>query len=202
MLKDEEPDEKKYQGAQEIYEVFKCRNMGDYNKIYNVMDVINLMKIFEENTKILQKQLHYNVKNFSSMSSYAAACAMFKDRSICFNIDSKQILDAVENTVHGGLAHVYTRRSIKSDIDKELMEGMYRPQFCLWMKITCMVVKCAKHYVKGYLSRGKTVHRMMSMSSWNPITRTTLKAAWYSVISTYRENITTGMNHFTLLFSH
>lgn len=84
------------------------------------MDVINLMKIFEENTKILQKQLHYNVKNFSSMSSYAAACAMFKDRSICFNIDSKQVLDAVENTVHGGFAHVYTRKAIKSDIDKEL----------------------------------------------------------------------------------
>lgn len=114
-LRDEAPDEKRYKETLEVYEKLGCKNLGDYNILYIAMDVINIASIFICNCEMLKEYLHLDVYNFSSISTYAAACGTSKDRSLCTNIPNYNVMAAVEAASKGGYAGVFLRRAVVSD---------------------------------------------------------------------------------------
>ena len=85
------------------------------------MDSINLAVICEERMQELQNYLVLNVKHFTSMSVYGAACATLKTRSIVQQIPSGDVMDAIESATHGGFACVMLRRAVSSRFYDEPM---------------------------------------------------------------------------------
>ena len=120
-LRKEEPDSERHREAIEIWNFLRCRNINDYTCIYNVMDSINLAVICEERMQELQNYLVLNVKHFTSMSVYGAACATLKTRSIVQQIPSGHVMDAIESATHGGFACVMLRRAVSSRFYDEPM---------------------------------------------------------------------------------
>ena len=108
------PDPIRYKEAQEIYTLLKCRNIDDYCCLYNILDSINLAIIFEERTKSLQELHRLNVKNYTSLSVYSAACASLECRSIIQNIPNINVMTAIEEAMHGGFAVVAMRRGFST----------------------------------------------------------------------------------------
>ena len=121
QLDRKKPDEGRYREALEIWNLLKCRNIDDYNCIYNVMDTINLAVIMEERMKTLKSYLHLDPRHFTSMSVYGAACAKYKTRSIVECMPNVHIMEAIEAGTHGGFANVSTRRGISSAFYDEPM---------------------------------------------------------------------------------
>ena len=115
------PDEARYKEAEEIWKLLKCRNIDDYNCIYNVMDTINLAVIMEERMTTLKDYLKLDPRHFTSMSVYGAACAKYKTRSIVQCMPNERIMEAIEDGTHGGFANVSTRRGISSAFYDEPM---------------------------------------------------------------------------------
>ena len=109
-----EPDPVRYKEAQEIYSLLQCRNIDDYCCLYNVLDSINLAVIFEERTAALQNLHKLNVKNYTSLSVYSAACASLECRSIIQQIPNIEVMSAVEDAMHGGFAVVSMRRGFST----------------------------------------------------------------------------------------
>ena len=64
QLDRKKPDEGRYGEAMEIWNLLQCRNIDDYNCIYNVMDTINLAVMMEERTKTLNGYLHLDPRHF------------------------------------------------------------------------------------------------------------------------------------------
>ena len=108
------PDPMRYKEAQEIYTLLKCRNIDDYCCLYNILDSINLAVIFEERTAALQKLHKLNVKNYTSLSVYSAACASLECRSIVQHIPNINVMSAIEDAMHGGFAVVAMRRGFST----------------------------------------------------------------------------------------
>ena len=115
------PDAARYKEAEEIWKLLQCRNIDDYNCIYNVMDTINLAVIMEERMITLKDYLQLDPRHFTSMSVYGAACAKYKTRSIVQCMPNERIMEAIEDGTHGGFANVSTRRGISSAFYDEAM---------------------------------------------------------------------------------
>ena len=114
VLKQEGPDPERYTEALEIWDLLKCRTMDDYTCIYNVMDSINLAVIMEQRMEMLKEYLFLDAPHFTSMSVYGAACAKFKARSIVQCMPNERVMEAIEQSTHGGFSNVGTRRSVSS----------------------------------------------------------------------------------------
>ena len=70
--------------------------------------------ICEERMGRLKEYLKLDVRNYTSMNVYGAACAKYKCRSITQSISSEDVLDAVEGATHGGFSCVSMRRAVSS----------------------------------------------------------------------------------------
>ena len=113
-LKNKPPDPERYAHAKEIYELFQCRHLLDNACLYNIMDVINLAVIVESRMKLLQEYLLLNAKNYTSMSTYGAACATFQCRSILQQIPNESFMECIESSTHGGFSVVALRKAVST----------------------------------------------------------------------------------------
>ena len=117
--------------AKELFNIFQCRNLMDNAVLYNIMDVIILAVIVDSRVKLLQDYLVLNVKNYSSMSTYRAACATLKCRSKIQRMPSEEIMESIDSSTHGGLCITkWTVRKLE-----------WCPLSKDWMKITNMDIR-------------------------------------------------------------
>ena len=85
------PDAARYKEAEEIWKLLQCRNIDDYNCIYNVMDTINLAVIMEERMATLKDYLKFDPP------------ALYVDERIWSRL--RQVQDAVHRPVYAQRAH-------------------------------------------------------------------------------------------------
>ena len=63
---------------------------------------------------MLKEYLFLDPRHFTSMSVYGAACAKFKSRSIVECMPNEAVMEAIEQSTHGGFSNVSTRRGVSS----------------------------------------------------------------------------------------
>ena len=113
-LSNEPTDPVRYAKAKDIWDTLQCRNMDDFTCLYNLMDTIDLGVICEERMGRLKDYLKLDVRNYTSISVYGAACAKYTCHSITQSISSEDVLDVVEAATHGGFSCVSLRRAVSS----------------------------------------------------------------------------------------
>jgi hypothetical protein len=107
--------EKEYEHALTVFKEFNCRNIGDYNDVYNWSDTIILADCFEK-----FRQINLNIHNIDPCYCYSTPgltwqCGLKYTNISLDYIYNKEILEIIENGIRGGVCGNMGLRYMKAN---------------------------------------------------------------------------------------
>ena len=129
-LKEENVSLADYNIGKEVFKTFKCRNMWDYLKIYNYLDVILLATVFLNFSETISQKLNIYPEHFISLPGFAFEAAK---RTIMINESNSCLIETIPpnmknlyfetlNNIRGGTVFNNQRFSVSSDFADILYE--------------------------------------------------------------------------------
>ena len=114
-LSDEGITDDDYKHAQEVWDTFDCRNIGDYHDLYLKTDVLLLADVFENFRKTAMATYGLDPVHYYTLPGYSWDCLLK-----CTNIELEQITEPdmylfVEKGLRGGISMVSHRHAIANN---------------------------------------------------------------------------------------
>ena len=114
-LSNEHITDSAYKHAQEVWDTFDCRNIGDYHDIYLRTDVLLLADVFENFRKTAMATYGLDPAHYYTLPRYSWDCLLK-----CTNIELEQITDPdlylfIEKGLRGGISMVSHRHAIANN---------------------------------------------------------------------------------------
>ena len=114
-LSDEGITDDDYKHAQEVWDTFDCRNIGDYHDLYLKTDVLLLADVFENFRKTAMATYGLDPAHYYTLPGYSWDCLLK-----CTNIELEQITEPdmylfVEKGLRGGISMVSHRHAIANN---------------------------------------------------------------------------------------
>ena len=105
-----------HENVKQLYQTIKLKDLGEFNKIYNLQDAIILCEIFEQRSEQLQRLFKYNPRKCNSASSFSG-CA-HGDQSICLiaRPTEAEHVRVFGKTLIGGFSCANTRLAFDTQI--------------------------------------------------------------------------------------
>jgi hypothetical protein len=125
--------DKEYRHAQIVFESFECKNIGEYNDLYNMGDTLLLADCFEK-----FREINLETHNIDPCCSYSAPGLSWQSGLKYTNVEldyiyDEEVLEIVENGIRGGICGTMGTRYVKAnnkylpdyDKDKESLYLLY-----------------------------------------------------------------------------
>ena len=114
-LSDEGITDDDYKHAQQVWDTFDCRNIGDYHDIYLRTDVMLLVDVFENFRRTAMATYGLDPAHYYTLPGYSWDCLLK-----CTNIELEQITEAnmylfIEKGLRGGISMVSHRHAIANN---------------------------------------------------------------------------------------
>ena len=112
-LNDTNIEEKDYERAKKVYDLFKCKNIGEYHDLYLKTDVLLLADVFENFRNTCMKNYGLDPANFytSPGLSWYAMLKKTGKRIELFNDKQVDMLNLFEKNKRGGVCMISKRHS-------------------------------------------------------------------------------------------
>ncbi|XP_064474753.1 uncharacterized protein LOC135388837 [Ornithodoros turicata] len=108
-LNDEEITDEDYQYALEIFELFKCKNLGDYTRLYVTLDACQLCDVVLYFRKIALETDGMDILRAMSLASYAWSSALKLTNVKLELISDQEMYETIEKGIRGGICNSFHR---------------------------------------------------------------------------------------------
>ena len=126
-----------YNKAKHMYELFKCENLLDYTRLYNMTDCLLLADIFMNFTDVIIDNFNISpLSRYISLSQLSFDCmSLFVHRQKLYprtyTYDDAQFMQETYHFVRGGQTLINKKAEISSKLEDQLFEKM---DFCQQME--------------------------------------------------------------------
>ncbi len=120
-LNDDHITAEDYAHAQHVFDHFKCSNMLDYTKLYNISDVYLLAEVVFDFRNWVFNQFELDICHYMSLPMLAKD-VMLKTTAVEIGmIHDPEMVHALQTNIRGGLSFIGTRYGNTKDVAKDMV---------------------------------------------------------------------------------
>ena len=105
-----------YEDMKYLFKIFKMRNLGDLNDLYNMLDVILLCEIIENRFERMHEKFKFNPRKCNSASTLSGCVQRNQSKVIITLPTNYQHAEIFEKTLTGGYSCINTRVGFDTEI--------------------------------------------------------------------------------------
>jgi len=109
VLKDEDISDEDYAHAQKVYTTFKCKNMLEYTRLYNKLDVFLLAECMNNFRRMAHMEFKLDPLKYVSLPAFSYDAFLYRTKEKIRLMKDTEMLLMIESGIRGGLSFIAER---------------------------------------------------------------------------------------------